>query len=115
MMGFKFIIGIVALCYTDLIRSRLLKAIGGIFLLLMVFRTGSTTAIIVIFVVLMSMLFLRKTSLKKLIALFVFALATILLISNMENILMFIAENNFLGINGERLLNQYTMLYGRVT
>jgi hypothetical protein len=86
------------------------KVIGGIFLLLMIFRTGSTTAIIVIFVVSMSTLFLRKASLKKLIALFVFALATILLISNMENILMFIAENNFLGINGERLLNQYTQI-----
>lgn len=111
-MGYGFVIGFIALYYTDLIKSKALKLLMGLFLAIMIFRTGSTTALLALGVFIALSVILQRMSVKKTLAIMLGTVSVMLLLLNIEAVLTFIDNTNFLGIEGGRLLSQYYSFVG---
>ncbi|MBR2376632.1 MAG: O-antigen ligase family protein [Clostridia bacterium] len=111
-MGYKFILGLTALLFTDMINNKVIKVVLATFLLIMIFRTGSTTAIIGIGMVIALWVILQRKSFKNSIILIISATLFVIFLLNVENILMFLASREVIFIEWERLLNQYYDLIG---
>lgn len=106
-MGFKFVIGFAALWFTDLIKSKAVKVLGAIFLLYVILRTVSTTAIVALCIMAVLIVVLQKSSFIRFFAVTAAALVIILLFMNLESVLIFLAEKEPFGLNLDRLLSQY--------
>ena len=111
-MSYKFILGMIALLYTDLIKRKSLKVVLEIFLLAMVFRTGSTTAILALGFVVIMVLLLQKSSLKKTLIVSLSAISVVVLLLNIDNVLFFLSDLKFLNLSTDRLLEQYYLFVG---
>ncbi len=111
-MSYKFILGMIALLYTDFIKSKYLKIFLEIFLALMVFKTGSTTAIIALCITVAMSLLLQKPSLKKIITVSVSCFLIVFIVLNFDNFLVSLSKINFLNVPTTRLLEQYHSFVG---
>lgn len=106
-MGYKFIIGLIAVYFSNIIKNNFLRSLMEIFLIIMIFITASTTAIIALCLFIFLSMIFQKKSLRKIVSVTIFLTIGIIIILNIENILLYLSRNNIFGINGNRLLDQY--------
>ena len=106
-MGYKFVVGFVALWFTDFIKNKVLKFLIAGFLIYVIFRTVSTTAFLALCITFILIVALQEISINKLFIIAFCCVGSLLVIFNLENILLFLAEKEPFGLNVDRLLIQY--------
>ncbi len=111
-MGYKFMLGLAAVWFTDLIDNKLVKIAMGLFLIMVVFRTGSTTALLGMGLLAVMIVLFQHRSVKKTVIIIVAISLGILLLLNVENILIFLSDKSIFGFDSSRLLQQYYLFIG---
>ncbi len=106
-MGYKFVIGFAALWFTDFIKSKAVRLLASVFLLYVILRTLSTTAVIALCIMAILIVVLQRRSFGKFFVVAAVCVGALLLFVNLENVLVFLAEKKPFGLNLDRLLKQY--------